>query len=380
MNCSKCNSEHGGEKMPRGWKNIAGELWCAECVSSGWVLKTVTMPVIWPKDESERVSFRNALNLCFRSATALSNWAITEYLRRDHPVCLTEKKMPPMPKVYLFPDATKLAPEMSTVAINAIINNAGAKYRACRFSVRRGDSSLPTFRYPQPYPLPAQSWRPMWMSDTERVPMISVTLCKTRFTLRLKSGPHFRPQHRDFGMLIDGRAQRCEMALYEKGGTLMAKLVIRVPKSAPTGKPDRALCVATDRDSLLVATLNGSEIARYNADHVRRWVREHERRLVRLREDRKAMSRTGELSDPSSFRDKLVAKQNNRMHSLCHMAAAWVVEHANRLRCSSIVFDCREHGFVDSFPWFKLEALIEQKADARSIEFMSVKNENKNKT
>lgn len=366
--------KRGTDRLPRGWKTLSGELWCPNCVAHHWTLRALTLPVVWPSDETVRTQFRNALHASWKMSTRLSNWVILEFARRD--AVTAGEKMPKFSVPYLYNEARAAFPELSSQSVVAILNSVAAKYRSTRFhALHTGKVSFPNYRYPQPYPVPAAAWSVAWLNETDRVPVLSLPLCGVRFSVRLKTGPHFRPQHADLADLIEGRAEPCEMALYERGDTLMAKLVLRLRKKIKAAKEGPVVAVRTDKSSLLIAAVRENEVWRYNCDQLPRWVAEHTRRLARLREDSKALRKTGQLSDPAAFREKIIRKQHQRMDSLTHMASAAVIGYATRLRASALVFDDTDRGFCESFPWYELKRKLAEKANAAGLEFTATQNE-----
>jgi hypothetical protein len=365
-----------------GWKRVGEDVFCPACRDSLYTLRAVTIPVLHPVDQSLTKEFWKALRASWDMATKVANWMMTECAKRDaHPA---DGKLPPMPKIYLYPEARAFAPALFSQTVSAIEQSVKGTYRKARFDVWRGARSLPSFRYPLPLPVPAQSWSARWLNATDRVPVISVNLCGVRFDLKLKAGPHFRPQHKDFAALVDGAALPGELALMERGKTLMAKLVMRVPKVPHVQEKEKAMVVKTDPDSLLIGAIGENELWRYNADHARRYEMEylrgyeagHVRRIGRLQEDSKLERRTGEVPDPAMFREKLCTKRNNRMDSICHQATAAAVNRAVRYRCSMLVFDGADETFLPSFPWFKLKTFLEYKTRAAGIEFMDTTTKN----
>ncbi len=62
-------------------------------------------------------------------------------------------------------------------------------------------------------------------------------------------------------------------------------------------------------------------------------------------------------------------KFHDRMSSAIHEIAAQLVSYAKRRRFASIQYDDAEKSYLEQFPWFRLSALIAEKADAEGIGF-----------
>src|SRR5690606_7172144 len=103
---------------------------------------------------------RTALKTCWNAATRVANWAVAELAKQEPPRLPGDEKIPPAPKLYLYPGARALAPEMDPQSVTALLSTVERKYRARRLaSIWRRDESLPSYRYPVPYPVHNQGWR-----------------------------------------------------------------------------------------------------------------------------------------------------------------------------------------------------------------------------
>lgn len=368
-------AENGVLKKPRGWKQLGGD-YCPKCWKSFFVVRAVSFPVIGPLDAKQKDAFYTALRTGCRLVSRLSNFLMTEYKTRDRACVSSDGKLPKWEIPYLYKEARAFMPELESQAVISVDSNVKATYSKCRFHVTIGKQSLPTMRDPQPYPVRSASWTARWLTPTEKVPVLSVPVCGVRFDLRLKSGPHFRPQHHDFGELVEGRALGGQLILTlhqktkTKNSRVMAKLVMYIRRNEHSGIiKDKTMVVRSDAKSFLIGAPGTNQIWRFNANHVIRWQAEHDWRLGRLREDCKLERRTRKIPDPGQFRERIVAKHHKRMHTFLHQASAVVIDRALRMKCSRIAIDTSEHGYIESFPWFQLRVLVAQKAAANGLEF-----------
>ena len=84
--------------------------------------------------------------------TAASNWIMTELYARDvRPG--SEEKMPPMARVYLYPEARARFPGLPSVTVASLENGVQRKYRAVRYRGgvdRRGVATLASLSDPVP--------------------------------------------------------------------------------------------------------------------------------------------------------------------------------------------------------------------------------------
>lgn len=371
--CSACGlvqrakaDKAGGVKLPLRWKrHSSGQLFCSACWRERYVLRAITFPVASPVSGSWK-ELDAALRKMWTMTTAASNWMMTQcYVRDIRPV---EGKMPPMPRVYLYPEARKLFPDFPPRSLASLEQSIQRTYRAKRFEiVGRSSSSLPTMRYPQPFPIPNQAWN--YKINEQNQPFVTCRIGLQTWEFRLKSGHRYRRQ-------IDGlrqMEQRGEMAFYKAsdGGTLL-KLVGWLTR--PTSRSDfephlrtGTLIVQTGKDQLLSALdPKGKRIWTQNCDHLLRWITAHRKRLQRLSEDQNA-----EQTPEPSFkvhRKQLAEKHHRRMKSAIQEIAAHLVNFAERRGYQKIEYRDADR-WLREFPYYLLEERIRILLDERGIAF-----------
>lgn len=396
MKCDCCGKvvetkadARGTVRIPKGWKRHQERLHCQQCWGERYVLRAIIFPVAGPADR-DWATLRARLQRCWQQSTMLANFCVTELAKADVVRTPALEKLPPAPKVYLYPILRSLCPEMDAQSVVALSHAVQGKYNKSRLDVVwRGAATLPRYRYPVPYPVPAAGWRAHWLSEEERVPLVSMRLGGERVTLRLRGGFNFRRQLDGFGAIVSGDALAGGLEIYrqgahasdhrpgaEKSGAhIMVKLVAWLPRQERRAKEkERTMLLRTDKESFLVGEIDGrAEPWVLNADQVRRWIAAHRVRLDRLGADTKfekrwpAESRRG----IAEVREAMAVKQRHRLHSWCHMAAAMAVGFARRQGVTRISFDDGEKGFATSFPWHELKKLVEEKCQKEGLEFAS---------
>jgi hypothetical protein len=366
VTCSKCHIEGkttATGRLPRGWKRRDNSAFCKVCWQSAYILRAITIPVAEPLDGTWE-DLRIALRAAWAATTQASNWMMTQLYTRDVRR-LDQLKMPPMPRVYLYPEARGLFPTLPSQSIAALEQAIQRKYRAMRYQIIwTATSALPSHRYPVPLPIHNQSWAAF--IDNNR-PVVSVRMSDRRFRLRLKGGPQFHRQRAAFDQMVSGDAVRGELALYQqRGGPLACKMVAwlpREPKSTDAQRCTGTLIVRTESQHFLVAVNEKNEtLWVYNGDHLKRWAKEHRRRLQRWAEDSKYEQRP--VPAFSERREAAVQKYRNRMLSACHEIAAMIAGYAARGRFGTVRIDDRDRSYCPDFPWLRCRALISEKCDA----------------
>ena len=367
ITCAGCGTQRGrlSNRLPNGWKRQnSADVFCRDCWRRRYLLRAITMPVASPLDCSWE-ELRAAIKPMWAATTAASNWMMTELYARD--VRRNgQEKMPPMGRVYLYPEARQRFPALPSTTVASLEQACQRKYRAARYeTVWTCARSLSIFRYPTPFPLHDQSWHPTLDEDK---PTVSLRIGDARMRLRLKSGPQFRRQYGQFRQLARGEAVKGELAIYERGDALLVKMVAWMPRPATVGGREGTLLARTSSDCLLCA-LNARDetLWRYNGDHLVRWAAAHRRQLGRWAEDQKYENRpTPAFADR---RSAAVRKFSDRMASATHEIAAQLAGYASRRKFEAVRYEDANKSYCEQFPWFRLRALLGEKLDAAGIRF-----------
>jgi hypothetical protein len=370
ITCTKCKREHKatGKRLPVGWKRWRGDLYCNECRDSLFILRAISIPIAEPLDADWK-ALRGALKLMWRQTTQASNWIMTELYARDVRRGPADEKIPPMAKTYLYPEIRVKFPDLPPQTVASLEQAITRKYRAKRYEIIwTCASSLPTTRYPAPFPVHNQSWS---IAEEDERPVVTARVGEQKIRFKLRGGARFRRQLVSVGHMIDGSAIRGELALLEKGTDIVCKMVAWLPRTEPKTGRAGVLIVRTMPDSLLVA-LNAKDdvLWTYNADHLVRWQAEHRNTLQRLAEDQKFEQRP--VPSFEQLRDKLVERQYDRMRTAVQEIAAHLVGYAARRRFAAIRYNDGEHSFCQSFPWFAMRDRIATVCGERNIVFEHV--------
>jgi len=244
-----------------------------------------------------------------------------------------------------------------------------------------GKESNRSERYPQPYPIRWSSCKAEIIDDS---PVVTCTIARKRYRLRLRGGSEFRRQYYSFKQIVSGEAVPGEMALYRtkdnsshRTGTqesgqryrVMCKLVAWLPRTNQVENGTGTLYVRTDSDSMIIA-FNAKEekLWTIHADQIRRWSAEHRRRLNRWSDDQKAEDRP--VASFGKRREWAAEKYRHRMDTFIHQTAAKVVNYAARRRFAVMEYDDSDRRFCPQFPYFQLCEKVAEKVAAKGIEFI----------
>jgi hypothetical protein len=373
VKCCICGRERktkrtamGEARAPKGWKNHAHQLYCADDWRKKHVLRSITMLVASPDDGSDSSwkDFRAELKTMWAATTQACNWMSTELyaldVRRNG-----EDRIPPMARVYLYPKARLRFPSLPSQTVAALENTVQAKYRAKRYDVIwTCAATLATYRYPTPFPIPNQGWT---ASIEGEKPIVRGRIGERRWELRLKASARFRRQLNAFRQIANGEAIQGEMVLMESGQDVACKLVAWFPRMAQGTRTGTLVARSESKNFLIALNEKDEKLWVYNGDQLPRWAAEHRDQLQRWSEDQKAEHRP--VPPFAERRGHTAAKYKQRMTSACHAIAAMLVGYADRRRFAAIRWDDSDQSFAPQFPWSRLRELIREKADALGIAF-----------
>jgi hypothetical protein len=304
------------------------------------------------------------------ATTRASNWLVTELYSRDIKRG-DQPRMPPMPNVYLYPEARERFPTLPSRAIASLEQKVKRSYRAKRYeTIWTCSASLPTYRYPSPFSIPSQGWT---IHEEDSAPVIKLRIGSQDLRLRLKSGPRYSYQMESIAQILSGEAVRSELSIYQRANEIVCKLMAWLPRQVVGEQRSGVLTVRTASDALLVAVnARDEKIWAYNGDQLRRWQAEHRTQLQRWAEDSKAEFRP---SPPfAERRSNASRKYRDRMSTACHSVAALVVNYAIRRKFAAVRYDDSYRGYCQQFPWFELKLKITQKCDAAGLRFEHAAN------
>lgn len=361
--CSKSKQTKSDTRIPHGWKRHQGKAWCSECWNLNYMLRAITIPVVSPLDASWD-ELRQALKVMWKQTTSASNWMVRQLAMADVIRKPDDEKMPAMPRTYLYPDARLQFPSLPPQSVVSIEQSVTRKYRARRYeAIWLCSSSLPSYRYPQPFPVHNQSWSIITSEDGR--PTVSVRIAERKYGLRLMGGWRYQRQLCSLAAMKSGTALPGELSLYESGNQLMCKMVAWLPRKI-YGSRNGTLRVLTDKTALLVA-VNAKDERLWvcNSDQIPRWVAEHRKQLQRWSEDQKAENRP--VANFAERRREAVERFHNRMQSAVQQSARYIVGYASRRNFADIHYNDQERSFSPEFPWAALRSRIETLCDEEGI-------------
>jgi len=306
-----------------------------------------------------------------------------------------QEKLGKMPKIYLYPEARQLFPDLPSNTVAALEQTVKSKYVKKRYqTIWTGEASLPNARYPQPFIQANQAWKatyePAGKDGGVLVPCVSVPLIGAqRWILQLKGGKEFFRQLADFRLFVDGTVIKGEIAIFRKrvGGNgtdhgngvkvrdsggqnyrsrVMVKMVGWFPKK--TRKASSCLILKTESGSFLLAQdEKAKKLRQWHCDHMRRWAAEHARRLQRWSDDQKCEQRP--RASYQSRREAAVCKYRNRTASFQKEVAAQVAGVCRRMRFASVKYDDSCRDYMIRFDWSGFAVILANKLNDYGVEF-----------
>jgi len=328
---------------------------------------------------------RECLAQCWSDSTSLANWTVTERAKEDMVRSAADKKLTAAPARYLYPDARRRVPDMTSQSVVSLLQAVDRKYRKRRLeAIWRSSESLPRYRYPVPYPTHNQGWRIRREKD---IYILSLRMHGEPWELRLRGGHGFWRQQRMMDRIISEDAVQGELAVYRtrshdgdhRNGTpgrtdgeriscrVMAKMVAWLPRAEQPIRTGLVMSLRTGGDHFWTATISADIDPWYiNADHVRVWIVGHERFRQRNYDDRKP-----EIPRKYGQRemDQKCQKHHNRLKSFAQMAIAALSGYTKRMGISRVIYHDVDRSYLPSFGWADLATALGVKLDEYGIAF-----------
>lgn len=335
------------------------------------ILRCVTFGVASPLDCTWEELWAD-LHACWAQTTSCANWLMTELAKADVVRQPGDAKLPPLPATYFYPRTSRLFGGLDTRTCASLERAVKRKYKAVRYDVVwRHAASLPSFRYPTPYPVHNQAWRPYY--DAGNRPCLSLPLGRGtdhRRELRLRGGADHRRQLGLFRHFVDGVAVKSEAKVYARGGKLLVGLVGRFP--GPEARERQGLLtVRTCPTSLWVVQLEDEEPRYWNHDDLRRLQISHLAYLQRIAEDSKHELRLppGKLRHVKAARRVRCEKHARRVRTALHQLSAQLVGFAQRRQVAVVAYDDTDKSWLDKLPWAQLKLDVRYKLQGLGIDF-----------
>lgn len=364
------------------------------------VVRAIAFPVACVAAGGTWQEFSQAMHTMWRASTRAANCVIQHYALADK-VNVGDGPLPPFEYTNVYQALVRSFPELLTTTFSSICQSSGKAYLRYRTQFWNGARALPLFRYPAPFPVHNQAWKPVLVNGERpgvQFSMGSKRSKLTRWTLVFAGGPGFKRQLAHFRQLMDGTAKAGELTVYRQrcgsthrngttekspGGAsrehyrIMVKMVIRTP-APPKKEATGVLLLTTDPDVLWTArhdervvspwVLPGDEALSWLA-RMREASLTHAVMVRRMSQDLKVEKRThvGQYAQHLGRLDKICEKHRRRVRTFLQQCAAGIVNYCRRRSIGTLVYDdtCKE--WLPSFPWFQLRLELLARCQAHGI-------------
>ena len=372
--CSMCQVEKETKpgkiepKLPRGWKRWQDNTICSQCWKKQYVLRSVYLPIASPITKGisreERVEcwkiLRDKLKVAWRQSTEASRWALKQLLANDIIRTKEDKKLPPMPPIYLYGMGNWNGWAGSAAAVLRTIEK---QYKEKRYDmIWRGNSRLPDVRYPRPYPVKPNGWN---LEFIEEKPIFTVALLE--ISVRLKGGHHYKSHTETLHQIANKAVLSGEASIYPNNrGQIIIRISYWKAIKDLNVKKTGTLSIRTDKDRFLIGT-SGSEKWVINADRIRQCIVKHDKYQKRMREDLKLERRPMDKLEKEDSK-KSSNKFNHRINSFIKEAAAQIIGYTVRRKFARLQVDLTCKDYLNHFPWFNFTQQLKNKAQENNIE------------
>lgn len=370
VTCGECGTERKSRpnreqqpKLPVGWKRLEAKIFCGDCWRQRYSLRALVIPVVEPLSGTWK-QLEADLHTMWAETTEAANWMMTQLYARDVRRTPGIERMPPMKWLYLYPEVRLLFPNLPAKSITSLEQTIRRTYMAMRCNlIWTCATSLPTMRYPQPFPVHNQSWK--FHFDEGNRPLVEGRIGEHRWELRLKGGPRYRRQLAGLRkMTVPGEL----MIGKWHDGTIGCKLVGWLARDEDTRNGAGTLRVRTGKDCLLAAfDERRNRLWLENCDHLPRWIAEYRRKRLRLAADWKAEQRP--VPTFAVRRNTFVRKHRDRMKSAIQEAAAHLTNFSSRRGYAVLEYDDSLR-WLKEFPYAELEKRIRTNTEERGFQLV----------
>lgn len=374
-----------------------------------WLIRSVSVPV----NECLSMPWKDFMKLlhgAWRESTDLANWASHTLRLNDVTRTPAMKELPTLKPVDLYALAFGRAKpgkprkegrgplpvveaqyggtgwDGCKIAAASLLRWVDRKYRKERGKIIwRRERRTPEFLYPVPFPVHQQIWD-VWLNERNQ-PVIAVQLPGGRVSLRLRQGPEFVRAMKILQQIEAGEVAKQELKICRQRSFARARLdeqrapggghretyrvMLRISyriEAAVVADDGIAEC-KTGKDPFVTLTIPGSHNWVLHAPWAQNWITEHRRFLDCFADDLKFEKRwpARKRKNLNRYRERRCEKHARRMKSFIQQTAAQIVGHAKRNKIGRLLWDATDRSFAESFPWFQLEAQIQNKCDEMGI-------------
>jgi hypothetical protein len=382
--CKSCSVELEAERLPRGWKRFGESSYCPRCIESGFSLVSLRLPIVSVHEENSDdtkagwESFRKSSWSAWSDATRYANACVTHYA-----LCESTIDLIPTPE---GPRLPKIPPEtqnlwrrecyakrepftgIDATSAAAISLEAWSTWRKVRWDVRvTNKKSLPSYRYPFPVPIPAQSAR--WnVADGNGYVKCRIRIASVPYMVRVGAGNKMQ-YTRNLAAVRDAIASDMtrEVALIDRDGAPWLAVSAYRKKRNNSIETDRVMTVKVGGGSLFRAVIADSEkVWALNCDDFLPRIEAYERARQRRSEDRKFERRRGfHRARYGAMSEDRTQRQHDWVSTQLHRRSRELVDFAARNRCGKISIDASER--ISGMPLFRLLEMVRQKASEHAI-------------
>lgn len=381
-------SKDGGPKTPKGWRKLVGVFTCPECVRSAYYTRGFRVEIRGLAEGEERdvKEFRAALAAASKASARFGNWYVQRLFAADLAASPTldktkdgKDKLPPMPEMYVYPEAVKAFPELSGGCIAGLTQMVRGWYAKRRWEALVAlNRSVENYRFGYlPVEVRKQDWSLKSLADGKFCIKCAVAPGKSWLVGAWADSINLTRLRQ----IAKGDAIPLAMKIVRGSKTLangervkswffrISAMFPRTPKR--NTHKEITLTLGHDPGCLLFGSLEGSDdVFEFPGVSVREIIvngdkadkkRQQQASMCRQFTSRRGAERWGR------HRSKLCEKRNRQIGKQIELAAAslarWCVSH----RVTSVDYDTRSMGFVCHFPWHALKQKIHDVLEREGI-------------
>lgn len=413
IKCLDCTTEtkavpanNGGFRTPKRWRKTADGFRCPKCQAERYVGRSIRIRITGPAEGETRdkAEMYRALNAASASSNRFANWILQKLLAADAiqlAAISGEKtkdgklKIPKMPQVDWYREATRLFPECAPTSLCQQKQMIERYYGKERFAALVAmNKNVRSYRWDWlPVVVHVQSWK-LLRIDGDKIVMRAQIGPGKSWTLNIFATGENLSRMRQLadGEVIPGTAMFVRRRREPRPGETkrvrvwylrVSAQVPRSKKKRQRGLKEKTMSLGYDADSLLYGVIEGEDSPfEYPAVELRKSVVKFERLDRRRQIDNSFMRQHWKKRKANRWavdRTASCAKRLDRVNSQLELCVASLVRVCESRGVTAIEFDTTQRDWLPSFPYAALEQRIKTSLENADIALHVLgKNEQQN--
>lgn len=394
--CKSRPAKDGTPKTPMRWRKTDDGFRCPQCQAAQYVPRSIRLRIVAPHESEsrDRAEMYRALNAASKESNQFANWYLQRLLAADAVIVDAIKgleknkngsvKLPPVPQVEWYRDATRLFPQVAPSSLVQQARMVASYYGKERFAALIAMSkNVRSYRWDGlPVVVNAQAWKLVRIDDSAIVLRAQIGPGKSWTIKVFAQGEDL---HR-MRQLADGeatagtavfvrRAREPRPGETKRVRVWYLRVSAQVPRAKRTRGPslkEKTLQLGYDAENLLYGVPDEGDdwVFEYPAVALRSLIVAH-RKLDRQRQIDASYQRQGwsrrKWQRWSKGRSASCEKNNAKVKAQIDLCVATLVRACQSQQITAVDFDVTPRGWIESFPYYLLQARVKTSLENAGI-------------